>query len=217
MKSMYLFLACLFLGLNPARAENSTTTLSQVPTTSASSQAITKDLNQDATRIDFKLNAVYLVFPGIDLLADVNVSDKLTVGPELLYSRSDKSNYKLNEYGVGARSNYNFTGKALHTGLYLGASALYFGAALTNPNTSVSGVQNQSTSGSGFVGSLLFGYQWFFRNGFNMNVGVGWGFSTLSALELNANGANTSTSLRSSGISGILGGPKSEFCLGYVL
>ena len=109
------------------------------------------------------------------------------------------------------------TGEALKSGMYLGAYTLLLSATLSNFST-FPGEVELSKTGTGLAVGGLMGYQWVWNSGFNLNVGAGYGASTLREVRLNFRDTN----LPAAGISGpngsgILGGLKAEISVGYIL
>lgn len=151
--------------------------------------------------MNVRVNPLGLAFGIIGAEVDFKVGESMTVGPSLGILSTSLGTTSLNAYQIGARANFYLSGPAISDGWFAAPYASFL------PMTIKSG--NASASWSSFSAGALFGYQWVWESGFNMDVGLGASYySTASSVT-----ADDGSSLSVPGFSGIL--PAFEWSVGY--
>lgn len=126
---------------------------------------------------------------------DFVVNDNFMVGPQLSYHKYTAHMYDVSAYGIGLSTTYSLTenfddGWFINSGLKLYS----YKSKITNASESSSEVPNDVINAS-----LMYGYKWFFKDGFNVRLSAGLQYNTDDTFqETNAftnNGGDTDYSL----------------------
>lgn len=158
----------------PAPAE--TRPADATPVASAPEVPVKRERRVSPHTYDFRLDTLMFLRGGVGLLLDVKVDDRWTVGPMFGFAR-----YKLGadsgftqDYEVslgfgGGRANWFHRG-VFNTGFYVGPSLQFLDLKLLTRDSLGNAVNAHAT---GFLGSVVGGYGWFWRN-FNLMLGGGF-------------------------------------------
>lgn len=111
---------------------------------------------------------------------DFPISSAWTLGPTLQFVDAEKDGYEVEAFGAGVRGNYYFNGSVFTQGWYFGPSLSYVKVEVVDKDSLVGDLKG-SASGVGFI--AMFGYQWMWES-FNINLGLGPGYVSISEVEL---------------------------------
>ena len=122
-----------------------------------------------AQSTNVRVNPLGLLIGLFNADIDFKVTDTVTVGPQLSYLNWSLGSTSVKAYGIGARANFYLSGPVFTDGWYAApAVAMAFASAKNSTD---------SASYSAVNVSGLFGYQWVWASGFNINLGFGASYS----------------------------------------
>lgn len=163
---------------------------------------------------NIRINPLGLLLGVIGADVDFGVGERFTIGPSIAYLKasttdiySDGVDYTA--WSIGIRANFYLSGPRFHSGWYLAPSAAYIPVTV---NDSFSGDSYTATSGA-FAISVLAGYQWVFRSGFNMTLGAGAAYYTTKKNVTVTDSSGNSQNVSTPSFAGVL--PDLEFGLGW--
>ena len=167
-------------------------------TTSVTSDASTKKWN-------LRFSPLGLPIGYINVDVDFKIGDNWTLGPTVSYWRIDLNDttyqgdkITLETSRFGARATWAKNG-AFRSGLYFTPMIQYVSAKANAVSRSSGNTVNATTAAPLLTG--LVGYQWFFGDTFNLNVGAGLAVGGGSKIEVNDGTSKTSyDTSRSSGL-----------------
>lgn len=132
------------------------------------------------------INPVVLLQGGILGGPDYAITDRITLGGRLGYASQD---YLLAEWAailLGVRGNYYLTGRSLSDSWYVGSALNYQSVAIR--------ALSATASLSAIRFDVLGGYQWVWKKGFNLALGIGPNYTfTEDPVTLNWSDGTTTT------------------------
>lgn len=151
--------------------------------------------------INVRVNPLGLLVGSLSADVDFAISDKFTIGPTLSYYSATLFTTTLSGFGIGARGNWYLSGNAMTDSWILGPQ---LGMSLFSISSGAS-----KASSTGFYFGGIGGYQWVWKSGFNINLGLGANYYT----QAGSAQASDGTTLTVPGFSGI--GPTGELTVGW--
>lgn len=145
----------------------------------------------------------------INAEVDFGLGENFTLGPSLGYWSLSSGVLKLSATNIGVRGNYYLSGKRISDGWFLGPTLTYLSVSLKE---TILGVEYTASS-SAFAIGAVFGYQWVWESGFNMNLAVGGGYYSTGSTTVLTSASGATKTENTPGISGTV--PALEFTLGY--
>ncbi len=192
--SLLMVLLPAFLGMSSAQATEAKET--SVP----ESPAVKSTDSARSTAFNLRFAPLGFIFGSYSLNFDFAVGDRITVGPYLNYFNYNLLGLGISSVGGGVAMMYYLSGPRLSSSWYL-SPEVGFGAnslSLNGATSSVAGLQARATVG----------YQWVWRSGFNLQLGAGVQYSSMSATQ-KVGGQETQVTGGAVGV-----GPAFDFMLG---
>lgn len=164
---------------------------------------------------NIRINPLGLLLGEIGADIDFGISESVTLGPSVSYLKASATDDSGNSVtataaAFGLRANFYLSNKRFHDGWYLAPSAYYI--PLTVSDT-ISGSSYSATLHMLEVEALC-GYQWVWKNGFNMTLGAGVGYYSASSSVTITNSSGGTSAATIPIFAGVV--PAAEFGLGWV-
>lgn len=122
-----------------------------------------------AADYNIRVNPLSLLSGSFNAQFDFAMGDSMTVGPTLGYAGGTYNGVSAAALALGARADFALGHARLSDGWYLAPNFLYVMAS------------GSGASAGGFSAGVLAGYGWYWNGGFNMGVGLGAQYLSISS------------------------------------
>lgn len=157
-----------------------------------------------ARTMNVRINPLGILVGSLSGDFDFRINEKFTLGPSISYMKASNILTDLSGFGIGLRGNWYLTGDALTDSWYVGPMAGYASLSVSSPF-----LGTESTSRGAFYVGTLVGYQWVWKSGINLNLGLGANFYSGGDSVVASNGVSLDVPY----FHGIV--PNGELTLGY--
>lgn len=131
------------------------------------------------------IEPIALLLGAVDGGVDIQINDRWTVGPSLLFWNSNILGYKIESSGFGGRVAYSFRNAAFVDGPYV-ASTLNYAKTKVTHDSALYGQTSADVSGAALSG--MAGYHWILPSGLTFRAGVGLALSSVHRIEMKDSG-----------------------------
>lgn len=161
MKNSFLAIVfCLAIACGLVFAKQNRRTLASTSETQINQNEVIPDRT-----INFRVDPLGLLLGTVTGNVDFAITKHITVGPTASYFSASMLGTSLSGFGIGARANIYLSGDAISSGWLVGPSVGYSSFGVSAPGLS-------GSTGGFYVGAVA-GYQWVWKNGLNLDVGLG--------------------------------------------